>query len=68
MFLKSCQGGKETQMNNKLDPFFNKNMIDEEFIEKPQDHIHHFGNSEPRESKTFLTKDEHDSFVSQEEE
>ena len=42
-------------------------MIDEEFIEQPQDHIHHFGN-DPKESRTFVTKDEHDSFVSQEEE
>jgi predicted outer membrane protein len=43
-------------------------MVDEEFIEKPRDHIHHFGNNEPKESWTFLIKDEHDNFVSQEEE
>lgn len=43
-------------------------MVDEEFIEKPQAHIHHFGNNDPRESKNVLTKDEHDNFVSQEEE
>ena len=42
-------------------------MDDEEFIEKPQDHIHHFGN-EIKDSKTFVTKDEHDNFLLQEEE
>ena len=42
-------------------------MVGLEFIEKPQDHIHHFGN-ETIELNTFLKKDEHASFVSQEEE
>ena len=42
-------------------------MIDEDFIEQPQDHTHHFGN-EPIESDTFVTKSEHDNFVSQEDE
>ena len=42
-------------------------MIDEEFEEQLQDHIHHFGN-DLKESKTFLTKEEHDNFVSHEEE
>lgn len=49
-------------------PPFQENLVDEEFIEQPQDHIHHFGNNEPRESRTFLTKDEHDNFLSQEKE
>ena len=53
-------------MNNKSYPPFQENLIDEDFIEKQQDHIHHFGN-EPKESRTFVTKDEHDNFVSQEE-
>lgn len=42
-------------------------MIGEEFIEQPQDHIHHFGNK-LEESYTFLTKSKHDNFVSQEDE
>ena len=42
-------------------------MVDEEFTKQPQDHSHHFGN-ELQESDTFVTKSEHDSFVSQEEE
>ena len=46
---------------------FQENLVDEEFIEKPQDHIHHFGNK-PKESKTFVTKEEHDSFLFQQEE
>ena len=41
--------------------------MDEEFIEKPQDHIHQFAD-ELEESDTFVTKNEHDSFVSQEDE
>ena len=39
----------------------------EEFIKQQQYHIHHVGN-DPKESKTFVTMDDHDSFVSQEEE
>ena len=42
-------------------------MINKEFTEQPQDHIHHFGN-ELTESDTFDTKNDHDNFVSQEEE
>jgi hypothetical protein len=42
-------------------------LIDEEFIEQPEDHIHQFG-GEPKESDTFVTKSEHDNFVSQEDE
>ena len=55
---------KRNPNEQQIRPPFQENPIDEEFIEQPQDHIHHFGN-EPKESKTFLTKDEHDSFVSQ---
>ena len=49
----------------QIRPPFQGNLIDEEFIEKPQDHIHHFGN-EIKESDTFVTKSENDNFVSQE--
>ena len=51
----------------QIRPPFQENLIDEEFIEQPQDHIHHFGN-ELKESDTFVTKSEHDHFVSQEDE
>ena len=39
---------------------FQENLVVEDSIEQPKDHIHHFGNNE---SKHFLTKDEHDRFV-----
>ena len=41
-------------------PPFQENLVAEDFIEQPEDHIHHFGNNE---SKYFLTKDEHDRFI-----
>ena len=41
--------------------------MDEVFIEKPQEHIHQFGD-DPEESNSFVTKDQHDNFVSQEDE
>jgi hypothetical protein len=60
--------GQRIPNEQQIKPPFQENLIDEEFIEKPQDHIHHFGNNDPKESRTFLTKYEHDIFVSQEEE
>ena len=59
--------GPRNPNEQHIRPPFQENLIDEEFIEKPQDHIHHFGN-EPKESRTFVTKDEHEIFVYQEEE
>ena len=41
--------------------------MDEEFIEEPQEHIHQFG-EDPEESDPFITKDQHDNFVTQEDE
>ena len=41
--------------------------MDEEFIEEPQEHIHQFGDN-PEESDPFVTKDQHDNFVTQEDE
>ena len=38
--------------------------MDEEFIEEPQEHIHQFGD-DPEESDSFVTKDQHDNFVTQ---
>ena len=51
----------------QIRPPFQENLIDEEFIEQPQDHIHHFGN-DLEESDTFVTKSEHDNFAFQEDE
>ena len=36
--------------------------MDEEFIEEPQEHIQQFGD-DPEESDSFVTKDQHDNFV-----
>ena len=36
-------------------------------MEEPQEHIHQFGD-DPEESDSFVTKDQHDNFVSQEDE
>ena len=41
--------------------------MDEEFIEEPQEHMHQFGD-DPEESNPFVTKDQHDNFVTQEDE
>ena len=41
--------------------------MDEEFIEEPQEHIHQFGD-DPEELDSFVTNDQHDNFVSQEDE
>ena len=41
--------------------------MDEEFIEEPQEHIFQFGD-DPEESDSFITKDQHDNFVTQEDE
>ena len=59
--------GQRNPNEQQIRPPFQENLIDEEFTKKPQDHIHHFDN-ELKESETFVTKDERDSFVSQEEE
>ena len=59
--------GPRNPNEQQVRPPFQENLIDEEFTEQPQDHIHHFGN-EPEELDTFVTKSEHDKFVSQEDE
>ena len=41
--------------------------MDEEYLEEPQEHIHQFGD-DPEESDSFVTKDQHDNFVTQEDE
>jgi hypothetical protein len=58
------QRGQRNRSDQQIRLPFQENLIDEEFIEQLEDHIHHFGNNE---SRTFLTKDEHDRFLSEEE-
>ena len=58
--------GQRNPNEQQIRPPFQENLLDEGFIEKPQDHIHHFGNG-LKESDTFVTNSEHDNFVSQEE-
>ena len=41
--------------------------MDEEYSKEPQEHIHQFGD-DPEESDSFVTKDQHDNFVTQEDE
>ena len=48
-------------------PPFQENLVDDEFIEEPQEHIHQFGD-DPEELDYFVTNDQHDNFVSQEDE
>ena len=59
--------GPRNPNEQQIRPPFQENLIDEEFTKKPQDHIHHFRN-ELTESDTFVTKSEHENFVSQEDE
>ena len=51
----------------QIRPPFQQNLVDEEFIEEPKEHIHQFGD-DPEESDSFVTKDQHDNFVTQEDE
>ena len=39
----------------QIRPPFQQNLVDEEFIEEPQEHIHQFGD-DPKESNSFVTK------------
>ena len=48
-------------------PPFQQNLVDEEFMEEPQEHIHQFGD-DPEESDSFVTKGQHDNFLPQEDE
>ena len=41
--------------------------MDEEYLEEPQELIHQFGD-DPEETNSFVTKDQHDNFVAQEDE
>ena len=60
--------GQRNPNEQQIRPPFQENLVYEEFTEKPKDHIHYFGNNELREPRTFLTKDGHDRFVSEEKE
>jgi hypothetical protein len=59
--------GARNPNEQQIRPPFQEILIDEEFIEQPQDHIHRFGD-EHEESDTFVTKSEHNNFVSHEDE
>lgn len=56
------QRGKRNPNDQQIRPPFQENLVDEEFMEQPEGHIHHYGKYE---SRNFLTKDEHDSFLSE---
>ena len=49
----------------QIRPPFQQNLVDDKFIEEPQEHIHQF-DDDPEESDSFVTKDQHDNFVTQE--
>ena len=51
----------------QISPPFQQNLVDEKYLEEPQEHIHHFGD-DPEESDSFVTNDRHDNFVIQEDE
>ena len=59
--------GPRNSNEQQIRPPFQENLIDEDFTEQPQYHIHHLGNK-PEESDSFVKKSEHDNFVSQEDE
>ena len=52
---------------SQIGPPFQQNLVDEKFIEEPQEHIHQFGD-DSEDSGSFVTKDQHDNFVTQEDE
>ena len=47
--------GQRNPNEQQIRPPFQENLIDEEFIEKPKDHIHHFGN-ELKESDSLFSQ------------
>ena len=59
--------GPRNPNEQQISPPFQENLVDEEFIEEPQEHIHQF-DDDPQESDSFVTKDQHENFVSQEDE
>ena len=56
--------GPRNPNEQQIRPPFQENLVDEEFIEEPQEHIHQFGD-DPEDSDSFITKDRHDNFVTQ---
>ena len=47
--------GPRNPNEQQIRPPFQVNLIDQEFIEEPQEHIHQFGD-DPEELDTFVTK------------
>lgn len=55
--------GQSNQNQNQIDqvrPPLQENLLDEEFSQQTNDHINQFGD---KESKVFLTKEEHDKCI-----
>ena len=55
--------GQRNQNQNQIDqviPPFQENLLDDEFAQQIDDHINQFGD---KESKVFLTKEEHDRCI-----
>ena len=40
LFLKLCKRGKRNSNDQHIRPPFHENLDDEDFMEKPEDHIH----------------------------
>lgn len=60
--------GQRNQIQNQNDharPPFQENLLDDEYAPQSDDHINQFGD---RESKVFLTKEEHDRCIQDSEE
>lgn len=47
------QRGQRNPNDQQIGLPFQENLVDEEFIEKPEDHIHDYGNNESRGLKPF---------------
>ena len=59
--------GPRNPNDQQIRPPFQENLVDKEFIEEPQEHIHQFGD-DPEELDSFVTRSQHDNFVTQEDE
>ena len=51
----------------KIKPPFQQNLVDDEYIQETQEHINQFGD-DLEESVPIITKDQHDNFVTQQDE
>ena len=58
--LQRWQRNQNKNQNDHVRPPFHENMLDESFPQETGDHINQFGD---KESRFFLTKEEHDRFT-----